>query len=97
MECRIYWKTSTEAGSHEAIYAPCAAQLAHYFGHRFLKGKTAAAGARTALSMCVNALGLVFPMDETSVAGGHKEVKTHVPIQQTPIGVAVVKHFQYIM
>ena len=25
MECRIYWKTSTEAGSHEAIYAPCAA------------------------------------------------------------------------
>ena len=34
MECRIYWKTSTEAGSHEAIYAPCAPQLALYFGHR---------------------------------------------------------------
>jgi len=97
MECRIYWKTYKEAGSHEAIYAPCAAQLAHYFGHRSLKGKTAAAGAHTALSMCVNALGLAFPLDDKSISGWHKELKAHVPNQQTPIGVAVVKHFQYIM
>ena len=62
-----------------------------------LKGKTAAAGAHTALAMCVKALGLAFPMDEKSISGWHKELKKHVPNQKIPIGVAVVKHFQYIM
>ena len=97
MECRIYLKISTEGGAHEALVAPCAPQLAHYFGHRSLKGKTAAAGAHTALAMCVKALGLDFLMDEKSISGWHKEFKKHVPNQQTRIGVAVVKHFQYIM
>ena len=83
--------------AHEALYAPCAPQLAHYFGHRSLKGKTAAAGAHTALAMCVKALGLDFPRDDKSISGWHKELKKLVPTQQTPIGVAVVKHFQYIM
>ena len=80
--------------AHEALYAPCAPQLAHYFGHRSLKGKTAAAGAHTALAMCVKALGVDFPMDDKFISGWHKELKKHVPTQQTPIGVAVVKHFQ---
>ena len=61
---------------------PCALQLAHYFGHRSLKGKTAAAGAHTALAMCTKALGLVFPMDEKSISGWHKELKKHVPTQK---------------
>ena len=39
MERRIYWiNLSTEDGAHEAIYTQCAPQLAHYFGHRSLKG-----------------------------------------------------------
>ena len=57
LECRIYWRTtSTEDPAHEAVYFPFAAQLANYFGHRSLKGKTAAAGAHTALVMCVKAI-----------------------------------------
>ena len=98
IECRIYWiNPSTEDGAHEALFAPCAPQLAHYFGHRSLKGKTAAAGAHTALAMCVKALGLAFPMDEKSISGWHKELKKHVPNHKIPIGVAVVEHFQHIM
>ena len=85
MEFCIYGKISTEAGAQEAIYTACAPQLAHYFGHRSLKGKTAAAGAHTALSMCVKALGLNFPLDDKSVSRWYKELKTHVPIQQTPM------------
>ena len=72
MKCRIYWKTSTEGGALEAIYAPCASQLAHDFGHHSLKGKTTAARAHTALAMCVKALGLDFPMDDKSISGWHK-------------------------
>ena len=40
-----------------------------------LKGKTAAAGAHTALSMCVNALCLKFPLNDKSVCGWHKDLE----------------------
>ena len=70
LECRTYWaSTSTEDPMHRALYRPCPAQLAHYFGHRALKGKTAAAGVHTALGMCAKALRFNFPMDAKSVFG----------------------------
>ena len=98
LECRTYWaSTFTEDPMHRALYRRCPAQLAHYFGHRALQGKIAAAGAHTAKGMCAKALRLNFPVDDKSVSGWHRELRKHVHNQQNPIAAAVVKHFRYIM
>ena len=61
----------------EVVFIPTVAQLAHYLGERWQKGKTAATGVYAGLWRFSKALGSGFPMSDDTLKGWGKHKLGH--------------------